>query len=73
MLLQPFLPLVPELGEICLVFVRGGFVNAVHKDPAGWGSRRDGSAAAGSGGSDSSGSLPEDESRLGEWDVPGWF
>jgi hypothetical protein len=35
MLLQPLLPLVPQLGEICLVFVRGKFVHAVHKDPTG--------------------------------------
>ena len=36
MLLQPFLPLVPRLGEICLTFIRGVFTHAVHKDPRGW-------------------------------------
>ena len=36
-LLQPFLPEVARRGEVCLVFVNGDLLHAVHKDPAGWG------------------------------------
>ena len=36
-MLQPFLPEVARRGEVCLVFVNGDLLHAVHKDPAGWG------------------------------------
>lgn len=36
LLLQPFLPLVAVLGEVCLVFVAGRFSHMVHKDPRLW-------------------------------------
>ena len=45
MLLQPFLSSVTLDGELCLVFVDGELLHAVHKDPSGWGARADDNAA----------------------------
>ena len=70
MLLQPFLPLVPKLGELCLVFVRGKFVHAVHKDPAGWNSRRE-ESQHGECGARCGSSGPAVVATAG-WDVPAW-
>jgi hypothetical protein len=78
MLLQPFLPLVPKLGELCLVFVRGKFIHAVHKDPAGWNSRRDepqhgegGANRSSGGGAGGGGDVPGPLAAVG-WDIPAW-
>ena len=46
-LLQPFLPEVARRGEVCLVFVNGELLHAVHKDPAGWGGDEAGVADVG--------------------------
>ena len=46
MLLQPFLSSVTLDGELCLVFVDGELLHAVHKDPSGWGARADDDAEA---------------------------
>ena len=37
MLIQPFLSQVRCRGEICVVFVNGVLLHAIHKDPARWG------------------------------------
>ena len=79
MLLQPFLPLVPKLGELCLVFVRGKFVHAVHKDPAGWNSRReepqhgegDTNSSSGDGAGGGNDALGDDLAAVG-WEIPAW-
>ena len=79
MLLQPFLPLVPKLGELCLVFVRGKFVHAVHKDPAGWNSRReepqhgegDTNSSSGDGAGSGNDALGDDLAAVG-WEIPAW-
>lgn len=52
LLVQPFLPEVTRLGEICLVFINGELLHAVRKDPQGWG------AAEGDAHDRGSGALP---------------
>ena len=44
-LVQPFLAEVARRGELCLVYVNGELLHAVHKDPAGWGTAEDGITA----------------------------
>ena len=79
MLLQPFLPLVSTLGELCMVFVRGKFVHAVLKDPAGWNTPPKGDSCVHSCSSysavgDSASGSDEQLAALkaAGWDVPGW-
>jgi hypothetical protein len=40
MLVQPFLPLVSQLGEVCLIYIQGRFSHCVHKDPRYWGKKQ---------------------------------